>query len=103
MSPVVEKDSNIARPGGRLLILENTLYRMGQDCDPTYGNQVHAFRVTEISPTTYREEMVEPALVKSTGKGWNSDAMHHVDLHQLSENRWIAAVDALGNLPGQTP
>ena len=99
MSPIVKKDLNIARPGGRLLVLDNTLYRMGQDCEPTYGNQVHAFQITEISPTSYREEMIEPALVKATLKGWNAEAMHHVDLHQIGEDKWIAAVDALGTVP----
>ncbi|UCF35885.1 MAG: hypothetical protein JSU96_13755 [Acidobacteriota bacterium] len=98
LSPIVEKNRDIARPGGRLLVLDNVLYRMGQDCDPTYGNQVHAFRITEISPETYREEMVEPALVKATGEGWNAEAMHHVDPQQVGENQWIAAVDALGKV-----
>lgn len=99
LSPVVEKDLNIARPGGRLLVLEGTLYRMGQDCHPTYGNQVHAFKITEISTTAYQEKMIEIPLVKASSKGWNAEAMHHVDLHQIGKNKWIAAVDALGVFP----
>lgn len=99
LSPVIVKDPNIARPGGRLLIFDDTLYRMGQDCDPSYGNQVHAFKITEISPTSYEETIVEPPLVKATSEGWNAEAMHHVDLHQVGENEWIAAVDALGIIP----
>jgi len=75
------------------------LYRMGQDCYPTYGNQVHAFRITEISTTAYRETMIETPLVKATSVGWNAKAMHHVDLYQTGKNRWIAAVDALGIIP----
>ena len=99
LSPVVEKDPNIARPGGRLLVHDDTLYRMGQDCEPSYGNQVHAFQITEISPTSYQEKMIEPPLVKATSKGWNAKAMHHVDLHQTGENKWIAVIDALGMIP----
>jgi hypothetical protein len=72
---------------------------MGQDCNPTYGNQVHAFMITGISPTEYREEMVEKPLVKASSQGWNSRAMHHVDPHQIGENQWIAAIDALGMIP----
>lgn len=96
LSPIVAKDLNIARPGGRPLVIDGTLYRIGQDCYPTYGNQVFAFQITDISTTTYKEKMIDTPLVKATSKGWNADAMHHVDLHQLSKNKWIAAVDGLG-------
>ncbi len=95
-SPIVANDPDIARPAGRPLVLDGVLYRLGQDCDPTYGNQVRAFRVTELSPTAYAEEPVEPPLVQRAATGWNSEAMHHVDLHRLGAGRWIAAVDALG-------
>lgn len=57
LSPVVKKDLNTARPGGRPFFIDGTLYRLGQDCYPTYGNQVHAFRVTDISPTRYSEQI----------------------------------------------
>lgn len=96
LSPIVEKDLNIARPGGRPFVIDGTLYRLGQDCYPTYGNQVHAFQITDISPNTYSERMIDAPLVKSSSKGWNAEAMHHVDVHQIDKNKWIAAVDALG-------
>ena len=95
-SPIVPKDANIARPGGRALVIDGKLYRIGQDCEPTYGNQALAFQVTDISPTTYKEDGKGIPLVKATSSGWNSDAMHHVDLHRLADGRWIAAVDAKG-------
>jgi len=98
-SPIIKKDLDIARPGGRLLVVDGTLYRMGQDCYPTYGNQVHAFQITEISTTAYRETKITPPLVKATLKGWNAKAMHHVDFHQMGKKRWIVSVDALGVLP----
>jgi hypothetical protein len=40
--------------------------------------------------------MIETPLVKATGTGWNADAMHHVDAHQIGKDKWIAIVDALG-------
>ncbi len=95
-SPIVEKDLNIARPGGRPVVIDGSLYRLTQDCYPTYGNQVLAFRVTEITKTTYSEKMIDAPIVKATSQGWNAEAMHHVDPHQIGEGRWIAAVDALG-------
>jgi hypothetical protein len=96
MSPVVKKDLNIARPGGRPFIIDGSLYRLGQDCDPTYGNQVHAFKITEITTTAYSEKMIETPLVKQSSRGWNAEAMHHVDVQQTSKDKWIAVVDALG-------
>jgi hypothetical protein len=95
-SPVVEKDLNIARPAGRPFVLDGTLYRIGMDCYPTYGEKVHAFKITEISTKTYKEEMINTPLVRSSSKGWNAEAMHHVDLFQKAKNNWIGAVDALG-------
>ncbi len=95
-SPIVPKDPEIARPGGRPFVIDGTLYRLGQDCYPTYGNQVHAFQITDISPTTYAEKMIETPLVKASSQGWNARAMHHVDAHETGRNKWLAAVDALG-------
>jgi hypothetical protein len=40
--------------------------------------------------------MVEAPLVKASAKGWNAEAMHHIDAYQIGKDRWIAAVDALG-------
>ena len=58
--------------------------------------QVRAFEVTDISPATYSEKMIDTPLVKATSTGWNAEAMHHVDAQQTGKNRWIAIVDALG-------
>ena len=40
--------------------------------------------------------MIDTPLVKASSKGWNAEAMHHVDAQQTGKNRWIAIVDALG-------
>ena len=96
MSPVVEKNLDIARPGGRPFIIDESLYRLGQDCDPVYGSMVHAFKITDISPTNYSEKMIDAPLVKASSKGWNAEAMHHVDAQQTGKRKWSAVVDALG-------
>ena len=96
LSPIVKKDLNSARPGGRPIVIGKTLYRLAQDCYPTYGNQVWAFEVTDISPKTYAEKRVETPVVKMTSQGWNGEAVHHVDAHEIGKGNWIAVVDALG-------
>ena len=95
-SPIVKKDLHTARPAGRPLVIDGTLYRLGMDCDPTYGSQVRAFQITDISFDRYAEKMVETPLVKASSKGWNALAMHHVDALRTRPGEWIAVVDALG-------
>ncbi len=95
-SPIVKDDAHIARPAGRPLMVDGKLYRLGQDCIPTYGRQVLAFQVTTLTSTDYAEQPVEKPLIGATSTGWNSAAMHHVDALQLDATHWIAAVDARG-------
>ena len=96
LSPIVMKDVRTARPGGRPFTWDGALYRLGQDGYPRYGHALRAFRIAELSPTAYAEKMVETPVVEASGKGWNSDAMHHVDAQEIGAGRWIAVVDALG-------
>lgn len=93
MNPIVKFDKHIARPGGRVITYNDQLYRFTQDDDPSYGLQVFAFEITELSETSYAEKIVsENPVVTLSGKGWNAAGMHHVDLHKIG-NKWKATVD----------
>jgi hypothetical protein len=92
MNPIVKSDRNISRPGGRLFIYDEYVYRLAQDDDPEYGIQVFAFKITELSEDLYTEEMIEKPLIKMTGKGWNAAGMHHLDLQKVGD-KWLAVVD----------
>lgn len=96
LSPIVKKDLRSARPAGRPFVMDGALYRLGQDCYPRYGHAVRAFRITDISPTTYKETPVETPLVEASGHGWNSTGMHHIDAHRTGSGQWLAVVDAFG-------
>jgi hypothetical protein len=96
LSPVVKKNPHTAWPAGIPFMLDGVLYRLGMDSVPTYGYQVHVFQIMDLSTKTYAEKMIDAAVVKASGQGWNADAMHHVDAHEIGRNQWIAAVDALG-------
>ncbi|MDO8541975.1 MAG: hypothetical protein Q7S40_16175 [Opitutaceae bacterium] len=102
-SPIVENDLNIARPAGRPLLIDGRLFRLAQDCEPTYGNQVCAFEITLLSATEYAEKPVERSLVRASSSGWNAAAMHHVDAHRLAGGEWLAVVDALGSRVTRIP
>lgn len=96
-SPLITGNKSIARPGGRVLILDGQPVRFTQDCFPIYGKQVRAFAITELTATTYKEhELPESPVLKPVGgDAWNSSGMHHLDAHQLGPNNWIACVDGL--------
>lgn len=98
-SPIVEKNNHIARSSGRVLEYDGRLYRFTMDVNPPFGtHQVMALEIIELTPTSYEEVLVskEPIL-KADGSGWNSQAMHQIDPHQVGEKKWIASVDGFGN------
>lgn len=96
-SPIIVDNKDIARPGGRILVHDDRLFRYAQDSNPTYGNQIWAFEITELSPTSYSEVLVsDTPVVKASGRGWNKDAMHNVDPIKLVDGQWITPVDGSG-------
>jgi len=92
-SPIVKANSRIARPAGRVLVIGTQIFRHAQDCSVSYGSEVRAFRVTELTTSDYQEEASIRPILAASGKGWNSDGMHHVDAHRVEDGRWIACVD----------
>jgi hypothetical protein len=93
-SPIIEGNPHLARPGGRVLVLNDRVIRYAQDCYPVYGTQVRAFEVTELTRRHYHEQPVcEQAIVAASGVEWNACGMHHIDPHLLDDGRWIACVD----------
>jgi hypothetical protein len=97
-SPIVVNDVHKARPSGRLLVYDGKLYRFTMDLDPPVGtHQVMAYKITEITPTSYSEKLAQEApVVQASGSGWNGQAMHQLDPVQVDENSWIASVDGFG-------
>lgn len=95
-SPLIKKNPQIARPGGRVVFSENLPIRYTQDCTPYYGTLVWAFKITELTPKTYMEEKYPCPIIAASGKGWNCFGMHTIDPHKLNENEWIACVDGFG-------
>jgi hypothetical protein len=94
LSPIVMKDPHVARPAGRVLVLDDRPIRFTQDCYPTYGTQVRAFEITELTTRSYRErEVAENPVIAASGWGWNEAGMHQVDAHPIENGRWIACVD----------
>jgi hypothetical protein len=97
MSPIATSDTNMTRPGGRVLVNEGRLYRYQQDLDQAWGHRIWAFEITELTTTGYQERKVsQEPLLGASGSGWNEKAMHHIDPHQVEDGTWIASVDGYG-------
>lgn len=92
-SPIVEGNKRNARPGGRVLVLDDQIVRFAQDCVLRYGAQLRAFNITELTPGSYREQEHPCSPVLKAGQGWNALGMHHIDPHAMSDGQWIACVD----------
>ena len=93
-SPIIQGNSSIARPGGRVVVLNDRIIRYTQDDESSYGKQVRAFEIIDLTTTTYKEkEVKENPILKASGYGWNAVGMHHIDPHQIDEGKWIACVD----------
>jgi len=88
-SPIAS-DETCARPAGRVVMP----LRFAQVGRPSYGSAVRAFRILELTTSSYREEEISPyPLLTASGAGWNANGMHHIDAQQLGDGSWIAAVD----------
>jgi hypothetical protein len=93
-SPVIQGNSYIARPAGRVITYQNKLYRFAQACLPYYGTDVRGFEIAELTPRTYREvEVRDNPLLRPQGSGWNACGMHHVDPQLTPAGWWVASVD----------
>jgi hypothetical protein len=93
-SPLANGDPHISRPGGRVIVVDDTPYRFTQNVYPVYGTELRAFEIYELSTTTYGERQVgdKPILGPGTDT-WNRHGMHHMDAHQLADGSWLACVD----------
>jgi len=97
-SPIIAGDPHIARPAGKIVSLGDRLIRYAQDDYPTYGQQVWAFEVTELTTGRYMERKVPPSPILQPGQcGWNQFGMHHVDPHETNDGSWLACVDGYGD------
>ncbi len=74
--------------------------RFTQDLLPSYGSEVRAFEVLDLSATNYEERQVGTQPVLRAGNAtWNQGGMHHIDAHVLSDGSWIACVDGWIDAP----
>lgn len=93
-SPLTQNEDSISRPAGRVVKLGGKHIRFSQDSKPAYGSSVRAFEILELSDNSYQEEEISRLpLLAGSGFGWNADGMHHIDMHKIGPDQWLACVD----------
>jgi len=93
-SPLISNNPHITRPGGRVIVEKDHIYRYTQDGKPTYGSAVRVFKITTITEDEYQEEEVSLILsATNNAKEWNKDGMHSIDQLKISTSEWIVTVD----------
>lgn len=98
-SPIVSGNPATSRPAGRVVQCNGHLLRFAQRCFPTYGMDVSAFEIIELTEHIYRERPAADApVLTAAGWGhWNRFGMHHLDAHRQLDGSWVAAVDGWTN------
>lgn len=93
-SPLIINNYHVTRPGGRVIVDDNHIYRYTQDGRPHYGSAVRLFKITKLTQTEYEEELISVVLTGSKkDMDWNKDGMHTIDQLKLSDKKWVIAVD----------
>ena len=93
-SPVIKNNKLFARGGGRIFSYNKKIFRYSQDCSSTYGKQVFAFEITKLDTLNFEEKKVRnESIIKASGIGWNKYGMHTIAPIQLSNEKWLSAVD----------
>jgi hypothetical protein len=93
-SPLITNNNNITRPGGRVIVENNEIFRYTQDGEPSYGSAVRVFKINHLSKTDYSEKEVD-LILKGTKSDtdWRKDGMHSIDQIKINENEWLVVVD----------
>ena len=105
-SPIIKDDENIARPGGRVIVFNDGIYRVAQDDWPTYGNRLRIFQIDNLTIHEYSEHEIceTPVFETKENRGnektpdWFSAGMHQLDAHQIRQGYWMACVDGLNRV-----
>ncbi|MCR2822022.1 glucosamine inositolphosphorylceramide transferase family protein [Lederbergia panacisoli] len=93
-SPLISNNEHITRPGGRVIVDNDLIFRYTQDCKPNYGSAIRVFKITHLTEEEYDEEEVNLILCGTkNAKDWNRDGMHSIDQLKVNNSEWLTVVD----------
>lgn len=86
----VSADLRYSRSAGGPIKLDSKLFRISQDCSVTYGNNINFHEILEITPTSYRERVVQENFFTKRDK-WNLLGAHHLSTCAFKDGYVVAA------------
>lgn len=78
------------RSGGSILVHQGSIYRWSQDCSDRYGDDLHLFKIIEMTSSTFKEESVEDIWIRRYFK--HKTGGHHISTYYFDDTLF-AAVD----------
>lgn len=93
MSPITD-DIAFSRCGGAVFSYDGKLYRPAQYCTNYYGENLCIYEITEMSPTSYKEQFLKSMIDKR--QPWNRKGGHHFNSLVFNGKR-IVVMDGIVN------
>lgn len=85
--------SDCGRNGGSVILYNDSLYRISQDCSRLYGGNVTVHKIETITPDIYKERLVDKNILK-TDKKFYEYGGHQFNIAE-HKGRVYVATDAL--------
>jgi hypothetical protein len=90
---VITNDKSISRNAGRPLCIQDVLYRVAQNCQHDYGQNISLLQIDQLSFDKYSEHITTADLYKTKPK-WMEAGYHHIST-ALFVNEHFVAVDGM--------
>ncbi len=90
MSPVV-RSNKTGRCGGNIFKYENNLFRIAQDCEQGYGDNIHILKINELSTEKYDEEIIKENVFPR--KKFYAKGGHQLNITKFGD-KYLVATDA---------
>jgi hypothetical protein len=95
-NPFWAANRTYCRPGGRILNFDGAWYRFAQDGLVSYGNNLRALRIEQMSDEIFEErEIAASPILRASRRGWNALGMHHLDAVEIAQGEWLGVVDGV--------
>ena len=86
-----------SRAAGPILVRDNKMYRLAQDCSVRYGQAVKAYEITNLSKYAYSEQFSQ-VLLREGDDGYNTSGMHHLQHVMSTKNGELFIADGYKRL-----
>ena len=80
------KKGGISRNGGKIFKLNQSIYRVSQNCETKYGKEIHIYKIINLSGENYHEEFISKI---------NPISVNGSCTHTLNFNKNLVVIDRL--------